>query len=226
MLLFGDGPFYLSHLPMFMTPHNYQVILMVTLEGDAAGQVHNFHAHFGRDTLFTVRPEEFAITELSPADSSQPARTEFRGDVVHGHFEHGGDVVTADTSIRIDHVVCFRELPITSSGAASDGLERGDVEYLPVGDADVELFLAHLITAAPDFDQILRVSVSGAHFTRAELERQGGPTVTVPGRADLPGERLTPEEKVPAHSSAGQHFHTDLEVEVLSEVYFMEDELR
>lgn len=225
MLLFGDGPFYLSHLPMFSPPHNYQAILRVSLEDDAAGQIRNIHAHFGRDRLLTVRPETFPITDLSPADSSQPPRTEFRGDVVHGHFEHGGDVVAASTLIRVDEVLTFRVLPADSPGSTTSADDRGELAYLPVGDADEELFLAHVITAAPDFDQVLRVSVSGAHFTRTELERQGRPTITV-GRPDLPANRLHAEETVAGHSSAGQHFHTDVEVEVLSEVYFMEDELR
>jgi hypothetical protein len=225
MLLFGDGPFYLSHLPMFMSPHNYQAILQVTLEDDVAGQVRNLHAHFGRDRLLTVRPEVFAITDLLPADSSQPPRTEFRGDIVHGHFEHGGDIVATGTVVRVDDVVTFRELPVPSPGSATSGDERGELTYLPVGDADEELFLAHVITAAPDFDQVLRVSVSGAHFTRTELERQGRPTITV-ARPDLPANRLHAEEKVAGHSSAGQHFHTDIEIDVLSEVYVMEDELR
>ncbi|WP_185749111.1 hypothetical protein [Humibacillus xanthopallidus] len=224
MLLFGDGPFYLSHLPMFSPPHNYQAILQVTLEDDAAGQIRNIHAHFGRDRLLTVRPETFAITDLSPMDSSQP-RTEFRGDVVHGHFEHGGDVVAANTLIRVDEVVTFRELSVGPSGSRTSAGERDELAYLPVGDADEELFLAHVITAAPDFDQVLRVSVSGGHFTRTELERQGRPTITI-GRPDLPANRLDAEETVAGRSSAGQHFHTEVEVEVLSEVYFMEDELR
>ena len=34
MWLVGESPVYVSHLPMFMVPHNYQVILKVTLEDD------------------------------------------------------------------------------------------------------------------------------------------------------------------------------------------------
>jgi hypothetical protein len=163
-----------------------RAILQVPLEDDVAGHVRNLHAHFGFDRLLTVRPEVFAITDLSPADSSQPPRTEFHGDIVHGHFENGGDVVGAGTLIRVDDVVTFRELPLPSPGSATSGEERSELAYLPVGDADEELFLAHVITAAPDFDQVLRVSESGAHFTRTDSSGQATRPSRLPSRTCPP----------------------------------------
>lgn len=223
MLLVGTDPVYLSHLPMFMAPHNYQVILKVSLDDEVSGGLQNFRAHFGRDALFTVAPEIFAITELSPDDPAQPARTEFRADVYKGHFEHGGDVIAAGTTVRIDEVVYFRELPLPDAAEAS---ARTDLEYLPFGDTDGEFFLAHRVTQAPDFDQVLLVTVSGARFTDTEVRRQGGPTFAIPERADRPGDRLRSDEQAAAHSSAGQHFQLDLDLAVLAELYFNEDELR
>ncbi len=223
MLLVGADPVYLSHLPMFMAPHNYQVILKVSLDDDVSAKLRNFRAHFGRDAFFTVAPETFAITDLSPDDPTQPARTEFRADVVKGHFEHGGDVIAASTPVRVEDVVYFRELAPAGSVEESG---RADLEYLLFGDADRELFLAHRITQPPDFDQVLLVTVSGARFTDTEVRRQGGPTLKVPGRADLPSERLRSDETAAAHSSAGQHFQVDVDVEVLAELYFNEEELR
>jgi hypothetical protein len=222
MLLVGADPVYLAHLPMFMAPHNYQVILKVSLEDDVSRKLGDFRAHFGRDAFFTVAPEMFAITDLAPSDPAQPARTEFRADLVRGHFEHGGDVISANTLVRVEDVVLFRELP---AGPVEEA-RRGDLKYLLFGDAGRELFLAHSITQPPDFDQVLLVTVSGEHFTETELRRQGGPTLEVPGRTNLPDERLRPDETVTAHSSAGQHFQVDVEVEVLAELYFNEDELR
>lgn len=215
MLLVGADPIYLSHLPMFMVPHNYQVILKVSLDDEVSGKLREFRAHFGRDALFTVAPEEFPILELTED------RTEFQADVVKGHFEHGGDVIAPNTTVRIEDVVYFRELPLDSPAE-----KRGDLEYLPFGDTDGEFFLTHRITQAPDFDQVLLATVSGASFTDTEVRRQGGPTFKVAGRADLPGERLQADETIAAHSSAGQHFHADLDVQVLAELYFNEDELR
>jgi hypothetical protein len=221
MLLAGTDPVYGSHLPMFMPPHNYQVILKLDLEPKVLGMIDELRAHFGRDTLITMAPRPFPITDLSPTDPSQPALTEFRADVVRGHFEHDGDVIGQDTTVRVEGVVYFSELSLEAGGTAP----RGDLEYLIFGDAERELYLAHRISSAPDFDQVLIVAISGADFTERELDREGRPTLTVPGRPDTADQRLRAGDRLAAHTSAGQHFQTDVEVEVLQEMYFMADEL-
>jgi hypothetical protein len=221
MLLAGTDPVYGSHLPMFMPPHNYQVLLKLGLEPKVLGKIRDLRAHFGRDTLITMAPRPFDITDLSPTDPSHPALTEFRADVVRGHFEHDGDIIGQDTTVRVEQVVHFSELPLDAGAAAP----RGDLEYLIFGDAERELYLAHRVLGAPDFDQVLIVDISGADFTERELDREGRPTLTVPGRADIPEQRLQAGDKLAAHTSAGQHFHTDVEVEVVQEMYFMADEL-
>jgi hypothetical protein len=221
MLLTGTDPVYGSHLPMFMPPHNYQVLLKLELEPNVLGMIHDLRAHFGRNTLITMAPRPFPITDLSPTDPSQPALTEFRANVVRGHFEHDGDVIGQDTTVRVKEVVHFSELALEAGGTAP----RGDLEYLIFGDAERELYLAHRILSAPDFDQVLIVDISGADFTERELDREGRPSLTVPGRTDTPDQRLQAGDKVAAHTSAGQHFQTDVEVEVVQEMYFMADEL-
>ena len=221
MLLIGSDPVYGSHLPMFMRPHNYQVLIKLGLEPDLLRKVRDLRTHSGRDVLITMAPRPFAITDLSPTDPSQPALTEFRADIVRGHFEHGGDVIGQNTTVVVEEIVHFSELPLDPRDAAP----RGDLEYLIFGDAERELYLAHRIVAAPDFDQVLIVDISGTDLTERELDRQGRPTLTVTGRADTAEQRLRSGDKLAAHTSAGQHFHADVEVEVLSELYFMADEL-
>jgi hypothetical protein len=221
MLLTGTDPIYGSHLPMFMPPHNYQVLLKLQLEPDMVGMIHDLRAHFGRNTLITMAPRPFPITDLSPTDPSQPPLTEFRANVVRGHFEHDGDIIGQDTTVRVEQVVHFSELPLDGGDAAP----RGDLEYLIFGDAERELYLAHRVLSAPDFDQVLIVNVSGADFTERELDREGRPTLTVPGRTDTAEQRLRAGDKLAAHTAAGQHFHTDVDVEVVDEMYFMADEL-
>lgn len=221
MLVIGADPSYLSHLPMFMPPHNYQVVLKVTLEDTVARELAELHTAEQANALVTVAPEKFPITDLSPANADQPPLATFRGDVFRGHFEQGGDVLASRTPITVVEVVHFRMLPLQREVAP----QRGDLEYLLFGDADRELYLAHRIAAAPDFDHVVVAEVLGEHFTEAEQRRQGRPTVRVTGRADLPEERLRPGESVSAHASAGQHFQRDIELRVLREYYFMADEL-
>src|SRR5215210_610404 len=72
MLVFGGqrtedafrSPVYASHLPMFMAPHDFQVILKVS--GKAAGRYGDFVAHFGASEIYTFEPERFSIDELQP----------------------------------------------------------------------------------------------------------------------------------------------------------------
>ena len=61
MLLFGEETLYLSHLPMFMSPHNFQVILAVTLNDEAARRLREFRAHFGRNDLTRLSPRRFIL---------------------------------------------------------------------------------------------------------------------------------------------------------------------
>ena len=217
MLLVGEDPMYASHLPMFMAPHNYQAILRITLPDDVRRQLGNVRAHVGKDVLVTLKPEVFAITDLVAPES--PLQS-FLADVVNGHFEHGGEPIAEAVTVTVEDVVVFQELDVSGTS------HGGDLSYLLLGDADRDLFLAHRIDHRPSFDQVLRVAVAGGHFTQAEIDRQGRPTVGVPGRPDSPSDRLAPGEVVTAHSSAGLHFERDLQVTVLSEIYMNSDELQ
>ena len=63
MALVGQETVYLSHLPMFMPPHDYQVILEVSFDEQAARRLRDSQQS-APATLHTVKPEEFPITEL------------------------------------------------------------------------------------------------------------------------------------------------------------------
>jgi hypothetical protein len=223
MLLVGEGPIYLSHLPMFMPPHNFQVILKVTLEDEVTRKLGDFRAHFGHDMLVTVKPALFAIRDLLAGDTDGHPLTEFRANIVKGHFEHGGDTLSHAALVRVDEIAYFEELDL---GAADPDETPLDLGYFLFGDADHDLFLAHQIRHRPSFDHVLRIVADGVDFTEAEIERQGRPTVTIPGRADLSDRRLKTGDLVAAHSSVGVHFQHDFQINVLAEIYLNEDELR
>ena len=218
MLLVGSDPVYLSHLPMFMSPHNFQVILKATLEEPVAQQVADLRAELGPEALMTVAPQPFPIEALS-GDHPEPL-TEFTADIVNGHFEHQGEIIASNSVVTVDEVVTFATLPLEPPTQP-----RGDLEYRIFGDAERKLYLAHRVVAAPDFDQVLLVTITGQTFTEQELDRQGRPTLTLSGREDVPSARLQPGETVAARTSAGLHFVNDVELTVVAELYFMEDEL-
>jgi hypothetical protein len=219
MALVGEAPVYLSHLPMFMAPHNFQVILEVTLDADASRRLGDSRTRFGGDNLYTVKPEEFSIADLRPADPTGPALAAFKADIVRGHFEKGGEVIAGNAEVRVDEVIHFQELGFADKAA--------DLEYILFG-TEGQFFIAHRITKPPDFDQILSVNVTGHQFTKDELTREHfGVRITAPGRSNTPSDRMRPGEKISARGHVvGAHQFQDLEVEVLSELYFEEGELR
>jgi len=219
MLLVGEAPVYLSHLPMFMAPHNFQVILEATLDAEASRRLGDSRAHSGHDNLYTVKPEEFSIVDLLPADPAKPALAAFKADIVKGHFEKGGDVIAAGARVSVDDVIHFEELGRADKAA--------DLEYILFG-TEQQFFLTHRVTRPPDFDQVLSVNVTGHRFIEDEIRRERfGVLVTIPGRSNTLRDRIEPGEKVLGRGHVvGAHQFLDLQVEVLSEVYFEEGELR
>jgi hypothetical protein len=217
MVLLGHDPAYLYHLPMFMPPHNYQVLLAATPDDEVARGLRDLELEVGPDTFVTIVPRPFAITDLRPEDPDQPPLTEFTADVVRGHFERGGQTMWEGATFTVTELFSFEELPTSPDGVT----RHPELEYQLFGDADRTLYLAHSLTGPPDFDQLLAVDVEGAgHLTATELERQMQPSLTVTGRADGVDQRLRVGETVAGVTSAGQHFVHDVQVTVRGELYF------
>ncbi len=222
MLLVGQETIYLSHLPMFMAPHNFQAILEVTLNDDARRLLGDSRAHFGPDALYTCKPADFPIADLVSSGPGLPLRS-FKGDLYRGHFERGGTVIAPAASVHVEAVVYFAELTSAVSKSA-------ELVYLLFGKGK-EFFLAHWITQPPDFDQVLSVNVGGlesilaANGTPEKILQ--GITVAFPGRRNTPDARPKPGEKLPGRGHAtGAHQLLDLDVEAIAELYLEEGELR
>jgi hypothetical protein len=207
---------YVSHLPMFMAPHDFQVIARVT--GEAALRLAPFVAHFGTDPIYTFKPEVFAIDELDPAGGG-PARTSFRGTLFRGHFERGGSQIADDVSFEVEHVIHFRRFSAPGGNAP-----RGELRYLCFGERDAA-FLAHLISAPPDFDQVLAVELGSVSGLSDEGLRAGA-VLAIPGREDNPDARLTEGESLTGAVQAGEAAAGgSIEITVANEYYLETGEL-
>ena len=236
MLVAGDDTVYLSHLPMFMLPHNFQAILEVAFEGGGNPYEHYLHdrRHVGAK-LYTLNPtERFNLTDLTvdPEDRKhpQPRRSSFGAQIFRNHFERPNNahpeaprpVQLPNAVVRVMNVVLFRQLDTYRK--APPLLPR--LEYFLFGKAQ-ELFLAHVITQPPDFDQVLSVRVEGHEFTDEALRH--GVLVTVPERPNSTFERIKERERVVAEAQlAGEDVPrtVEIQVEAGTEFYFEEGELR
>lgn len=149
MLLFGGDSLYLSHLPMYACPHNFQVLLEVGLDEKARDTLRADRARHG-DGMYTFDPAFFPIDELEPHDGV-PARTSFDGTLVRGHFERGGVPIGAEVRVDIRRVVFYSQLDIEAKPEPGRPLR-----YLAFGKSD-RMYLVHELGGRPSFDQVLTV---------------------------------------------------------------------
>ncbi|MFC4591748.1 hypothetical protein [Sphaerisporangium corydalis] len=184
LLVVGDDRFYFSHLPMFaMVAHRFQVLVEVGFGDDVRAAVRADARATGED-LYTFAPLPFPLVELDPAGGG-PVRTSLVGTIFHGHFERGGTPIAEDVTARVRRVAHYRPL---DPRARHD--DTGRLTYLCFGGAG-DLFLAHQITARPDFDQVVRVRMvpeGGGDLPAGDFDL-AAPVAF--GRPDVPGARLT-----------------------------------
>lgn len=222
MLLVGEEAVYLSHLPMFQEsgrppmPHRYQVILEVAFtRQDDYKKDRRAHA----STIYMISPEPFVLPALvSTEPPGSPLRSFKVSTVSRGHLEREGSVpIVRDVEVTVKEVVHFREFDPTAS-------KPTQLEYVLFGKSR-ELFLAHLITAPPDFDQVLAVEVSGQEFSDGELAK--GVRVVIPGTTNSATERLKAKQTVTGEVATATPLSArHVEIEVVRELFFEEGELR
>jgi hypothetical protein len=156
MLFFGGQKLYVSHLPMYHAPHDYQAIAQVSIGPEAqAAYLADQKAHPGQK-LYTLAPEKFVLPEKMQAGKK------FHGVLFRGHFEKDG-VAIEEVTVRLEKVILFQKLdPNATVPTTYQAIAFGSFG---------EVFLAHLIGGEPNFDQILPVSLKSSEMVEL-LEKQ------------------------------------------------------
>lgn len=185
MAVIGELAVYLSHLPMFMFPHDYQVLLEVEFDGPGDPQQAYFddRQNHPDQRLYTFDPEPFVLPAIFAAEGSPASVTSVRGTLHRGHFERNTTPapVAVDVTARIKNVIHQHRF---EPGAA----DLPELRYLLFG-RGAETFLAHVVTGPPSFDQLLSVEVD----TRLpDRDLAGGIVVKVGGRPDTVEGRIDP----------------------------------
>lgn len=148
MAVFGGREgLYASHLPMFHTPHDSQLVLRFHLADAPADQA--LRETLAREPrLWTFDPEPFDLLRFAPGHG-RPLR-EFKARFFEGHFERGGRPQPTAQRVVVDEVLLFRRLDLTP--------RRSDTgRYRLVGAGD-EWFAFKEIDRRPDFDHIVRLA--------------------------------------------------------------------
>ena len=217
MLVLGLDTMFFYHLPMFMSPHDYQVVLEGTLSQQGSDTYKEDRKAHAQTRVYTLAPVPFVLPELFP-----PAlkRKTIRGDLFRGHFERPPEVpappVQIGDGVDVDIVnVVFvqRLLPLPPS--------LDHLEYILFGKGN-ELFLAHVITKKGDFDQVLSVDITGHQFIDDDLRQSI--RVQIDGKANAASERLA-EGKMISASAQVSNKKLAFEVQPRGEIYMSQRDL-
>lgn len=179
MLVLGDGPVYLSHLPMFHGPHDYQVLLEVQLVKDGSDPT-SLYAQDRRVTgekVYTLVPEAFSLPELFGPTNGLPQRTSFKAKVYRGHFERGGVQFLSGLTVQVKRVVHAKKFDRNPTALPHS-------KYFVFGNAG-ELFGAHVVNKKPDFDHLIALRISSGILSEVQAEAvRAGVVVDLPSVAN------------------------------------------
>jgi len=220
MLVVGEKSIFLSHLPMFMPPHNFQVILEATFtkQGSAVNEIYfKDRKSHPKVKIYSLQPGDINPVRLFGGRLHQPIRRPFKGTVFRGHLERGGQEIEdlADIEVNVKQVIYFSKL--------GPDFEKPDQLQYSLFGTGPELFLAHVIAGPPDFDQILSVKIDHPP-TDEEINR--GVSVVISDRANSASQRIKEKEKVQGQAHVtGAHQFLNLQIKAGLEFYFEEGEL-
>ncbi|TAE29954.1 MAG: hypothetical protein EAZ92_05325 [Candidatus Kapaibacterium sp.] len=205
MLLFGgtaDANIYASHLPMFHSPHDYQVLLRLALPESVHALYKASRQQFPNERVYTIEPEVFVLPEMMR--HPRP----FKVQLYRGHFERGGTKIAENVVVEIRTILHVRKFDPQQKRAATS-------EYFVFGTAK-EAFVAHTISAKPDFDQICSVQNSSA--LAQLLAKNLFAALMLPKRANTP---LADNDSVLAQAKKGT-----LPVRIAQSLYCEFDDLK
>ena len=163
--LLGERTFLLSHIPMFMDPHQAQLFMEVGISiSGGADPVKLYHEdqkkHPG--SLYVLVTDPLVLPTLAP-DAPKPLR-EFTGKVYRNWpFDDmaKAPVVIPALDIKVTRSIFFRRF------VGAKPLSK--LTYYCFKTAE-STYLAHVITQPPDFDQILTAEIDGVDPGHHALE--------------------------------------------------------
>ena len=145
MVVFGDQTTYISHLPMFHSPHDYQFVAEVQMNSAPRSYTMDYYqdAKDEGETLFTIVPMAFDLSKMISGEITMMIATLYAG-----HFEQGGKPL-GPVEIKIKQQIISKKL-VDLKG------ETQFKDYVVFG-KEGEYFAVHEIQEQPSFDFIAKV---------------------------------------------------------------------
>ena len=146
MMVFGTHKVYVSHLPMFHSPHDYQLIAELEIDEASKAAYLAEHQKDPKETVYTLEPETFVLPDM--VHNPRP----FKASLYRGHFERGGTKFLDNITVKLVRIIYFKKFDPQQT-------DDDNREYLLLGN-EQELFTAHLITSLkPNYDYIATAKV-------------------------------------------------------------------
>lgn len=168
MRIVGEQNIYLSHMGLFKSScHDYQGIFEVAFEGQNNPQSKYLNAQKSNPNQneFTLEPtNEFILPDLASGKI-----VSFKARIHPGQYERKTEeirereVLDRTVTVKVKRVLYFRQFNPGAKQPTSS-------EYLLFGSGTNEQLAAHLITAPPDFDQIVALKTP-LPLTNTELAK-------------------------------------------------------
>ena len=125
---------YASHLPLYVTPHNYQIIYKIETPKDSEVK------QLLSSSMVTLLPAKFDLTKLVNKEKFSIA-----GKIFKGHFERGG-VEALETEVNFQQAVLVKKVDSSFSQA--------DASFYIEPINQKQALWVHKIQSAPSFDAI------------------------------------------------------------------------
>ncbi len=209
--LFGEQSLLLTHIPMFMAPHQAQLFMQVSLSTSSGT---NAAPIYLKDKVKTGSQEYVLVSDplelptLAP-DAPQPIRS-FTGNLYRGWpFDRQWNLNPAQLLIPKVTIKVTRSI-LYSSIATPTTLKQ--LTYYCFQTPETT-YLAHVLSRPPDFVNILTAKVSGLSKQAAE----GAIQLQFPGVVNTDGKRLLPTQQASALTAPGGQ---SVKVQVNQELIF------
>ncbi|MCU0438106.1 MAG: hypothetical protein MUC49_09315 [Raineya sp.] len=152
MTLMGTETIYASHLPMFHSPHDYQIILELQFSKETQAKYLTEKKNNPQEVLYTLEPEVFVLPTMVHKTKK------FKANLYRGHFERGGVKFLENVEVMISKVIYFQKFNINAP-------KPNILMYILFGN-EKEQFMAHQIVSKPDFDENLVVQIKDEQWIK------------------------------------------------------------
>ncbi|QNK64447.1 hypothetical protein H7F33_08205 [Pedobacter sp. PAMC26386] len=156
MMLMGTEVIYASHLPMFHSPHDYQIISILELTKEAQERYIQDRKSHPDELIYTIEPETLVLPEMMNHSKV------FKANIYRGHFERGGTKFLENIPVRIKQIIYYKQFD-------KNGIKPANLQYLLFGN-DKEQFLVHRISSKPDFDENIAVQLKDKKALKAIVD--------------------------------------------------------